>query len=140
VIALASVAVYGASLGSKRGDAAHQDPAPGQPAPAAPAAREDAKGSTPFELLASNHMVVRAKINGKGPFRLLFDVGSPITLLGTKAAESTGIIKPGRSKFMLFSQPGDESVETLEIGGLKESSASPSSPATRRRSTTRPRR
>ena len=29
----------------------------------------------PFELVASNHMVVEAKINDKGPFRLIFDSG-----------------------------------------------------------------
>jgi hypothetical protein len=86
-------------------------------AEAAPAA--DKPASVPFEMLSSNHMVIRAKINGKGPFRLLFDVGSPITLLATKAAETSGVIKPGRSRFFLFTQPGDEAMETLELGGVK---------------------
>ena len=48
----------------------------------------------PFEMLASNHMVVEAKINGKGPYRLIFDLGAPITLLSNKAAEASGAIKP----------------------------------------------
>lgn len=47
------------------------------PAPVEPAekTKEQAKkGTVPFEMLATNHMVVRAKINGKGPFDLIFDV------------------------------------------------------------------
>src|SRR4051812_20880156 len=52
------------------------------------AAAEKAKpASVPFEMLDSNHMVVKATINGKGPFRLVFDLGAPITLLGNRAAE-----------------------------------------------------
>ena len=55
-------------------------------------ARPEAKGpaiTVPFELLPSNHMVLNAKINGKGPFRLVFDVGAPVTLLSNKAGEES---------------------------------------------------
>jgi hypothetical protein len=103
IASLATAGVLG--LAFRDGDAA--PPQEGKPA------------SVPFEMLASNHMIIRAKINGKGPFRLLFDVGSPITLLATKAAETSGVIKPGRSKFFLFAQPGNEAMETLELGGVK---------------------
>src|SRR5207302_1178884 len=51
-------------------------------APAAPAR----KATVRFEMLATNHMVVSAKLNGKGPFDLIFDVGAPITLLTNRAA------------------------------------------------------
>lgn len=81
---------------------------------------EAAKGpaKVPFEMLASNHMVVRARINGKGPYRLLFDVGSPVTLIGKAAAEATGLIKPGEARGFLFPVPVEAKVGALEIGGL----------------------
>lgn len=84
------------------------------------AADRDAKasGRVPFEMLDSNHMVVRAKINGKGPYRLIFDVGSPVTLIGTKAAESSGLIKPGQAKGFLLPVPIEGKVDALELGDL----------------------
>ena len=35
------------------------------------------KAIVSFEMLATNHMLVLARINGKGPFRLVFDLGAP---------------------------------------------------------------
>ncbi len=74
--------------------------------------------TVPFELLASNHMVVRAKINGKGPYRLVFDLGAPITLLGNKAAEGSGVVKPDAPKSFLFAMRGEGKVDTLDVGDL----------------------
>src|SRR5690349_21447304 len=86
-------------------------------------ARQDPKppegAVVPFEMLPSNHMVVKAKINGKGPFRLVFDLGAPITLLGSKAAESSGVIKPDAPKAFLFGMRGEGKAEVLEVGDLK---------------------
>jgi membrane-associated protease RseP (regulator of RpoE activity) len=87
---------------------------------ALPGAADASKPATvPFELLASNHMVVRAKINGKGPYRLVFDLGAPITLLGNKAAEGSGVVKPDAPKSFLFAMRGEGKVDTLEVGDLK---------------------
>lgn len=72
----------------------------------------------PFEMLASNHMVVTAKINGKGPFRLIFDLGAPITLLSNRAAEASGVVKKDAPRSFLFSMRGEAEVETLEVGSL----------------------
>ena len=44
-------------------------------------------------MLPSNHMLVRAMINGKGPYRLIFDLGHPITLLSNRASETSGVVK-----------------------------------------------
>jgi hypothetical protein len=83
--------------------------------------KNDATTTTvPFELLASNHMVVKAKINGKGPFRLVFDLGAPVTLLSNKAAESAGVVKPNTPKFLLFAMRGEGRADSLEIGTLKD--------------------
>ena len=83
-----------------------QDPAPVPPA------------SIPFELAASNHMVVLAKINGKGPFRLIFDSGAPISLLGNKAAEESGAVAKNAPKSFLMGMRGEGKIATLEVGSL----------------------
>src|SRR5689334_14812960 len=54
-----------------------------------PAAAKARKAVVPFTMLPTNHMLVEAKINGKGPYRLIFDLGAPITLLSNRASEAT---------------------------------------------------
>jgi membrane-associated protease RseP (regulator of RpoE activity) len=84
------------------------------------AARQDVLKTAvvPFELLPSNHMVVRAKLNGKGPYRLVFDLGAPITLISNSAAESSGAIDAKTPKSILFSMRGEGKVKALEVGDL----------------------
>lgn len=74
--------------------------------------------TVPFEMLPSNHMVVRAKLNGKGPYRLVFDLGSPVTLLGGKAALDSGAIPKDTPKSFLFGVRGEGKLDTLELGDL----------------------
>lgn len=85
-----------------------QDAAPADAAPA----------SVPFELVASNHMVVSAKINGKGPYRLVFDLGAPVTLLGNRAADESGAVPKDAPKSFLMGMRGEGEIKDLEIGGL----------------------
>lgn len=85
---------------------------------AADPAEKGKPAKVPFEMIASNHMVVRVKINGKGPYRLIFDVGSPVTLIGTKAAEASGLIKPGEARSFLFPVPVEGKADTFELGEL----------------------
>jgi membrane-associated protease RseP (regulator of RpoE activity) len=73
----------------------------------------------PFELVASNHMVVEARINGKGPFRLIFDSGAPVSLLGNKAAEESGAIAKDAPKSFLMAMRGEGTIKSLEVGDLK---------------------
>jgi hypothetical protein len=77
------------------------------------------KAVVPFELLASNHMVVRAKLNDKGPYRLIFDLGAPITLLSNRASETSGVVKKSAPRSILFAMRGEAEVGTLEVGELK---------------------
>jgi len=86
--------------------------------PAALAGDADAPKHVPFRMLISNHMVVEAKLNGKGPYRLIFDLGSPVTLLSNKAAESSEAIDPNLRKSFLFGARGEGKVKTLEVGEL----------------------
>ena len=84
-----------------------------------PPAPKPTASVVPFEMLASNHMLVTAKINGKGPYRLIFDCGAPITLLSNKASESSGVVKKGAAKSIFFAMRGEANVKTLEVGGLQ---------------------
>jgi hypothetical protein len=82
------------------------------------AAAKPEKAVVPFELLASNHMVVRARVNGQGPYWLVFDLGAPITLVSPRAAEAAGLIKKGSARPLLFGTRGEEKLKALKVGGL----------------------
>lgn len=71
-----------------------------------------------FEMLPSNHMVVQTKVNGKGPYRLVFDLGAPITLLGNKTAVDSGAVPKDAPKSLLFAMRGEGKAETIEAGEL----------------------
>ncbi len=85
---------------------------------AIPSAAPPAGVEVPFELLPTNHMIVSATINGKGPYRLIFDLGSPVTLVSRKAATATGLVKPGAPR-SLFNAAGEAKVDSLKLGDLE---------------------
>jgi PDZ domain/Aspartyl protease len=72
----------------------------------------------PFEMLPTNHMLVTARINGKGPYRLIFDLGAPITLLSNRASEAAGVVDADAPRAFLFSMRGEAEIKRLEAGGL----------------------
>ncbi|MBY0230690.1 MAG: aspartyl protease family protein [Gemmataceae bacterium] len=71
----------------------------------------------PFEMLKSGHMAVQVKVNGKGPFKLIFDTGAPMSLVNNKLAEEAGLLK-GKAKplFTLFGSVGDVVIKELRVG------------------------
>lgn len=73
-----------------------------------------------FQTLPTQHMTVQITVNGKGPYRVIFDTGAPTTLLSNKVAKEAGIFpknhKPG---FALFGSAGQFKVKQLEMGDLK---------------------
>jgi hypothetical protein len=75
----------------------------------------------PFELLKSGHMAVQVKVNGKGPYRLIFDTGAPMNLISNKVAKEAGVIDPKgkRPGFSPFGAMGQMDVKTLEIGDVR---------------------
>src|SRR5258708_5934655 len=74
----------------------------------------------PFELLPSGHMAVMVKVNGKGPYRLIFDTGAPITLMNNKIAKEADLLKDVKKPwFTLFGAMGDVKIKELEVGGQK---------------------
>ena len=75
----------------------------------------------PFELLVTKHMVISIKVNGRGPFKVIFDTGAPVSLLSNKIGKQAGLVgKDGAtSMFSLFGQVAQTKVKKLEIGNLK---------------------
>src|SRR5207244_3719890 len=62
----------------------------------------------PFEVLPSGHITVQVKVNGKGPYKLIFDTGAPITLMNNKVAKEAGLLKGvTRPLISLFGAMGD---------------------------------
>jgi hypothetical protein len=74
----------------------------------------------PFEILKSGHMAVMVKVNGKGPFKLIFDTGAPVTLVGNKLAEEAGLLKGVIPPLIpLFGMKGEVKIKSLEVGKQK---------------------
>ena len=45
----------------------------------------------PFRLTDSNHVVVRVKLNGKGPFNFAVDTGAPYMFVSTATGKKAGV-------------------------------------------------
>src|SRR4051794_38173305 len=77
----------------------------------------------PFEILKSGHVAVDVKVNGKGPYKLIFDTGAPISLVNNKLAKEAGLIEGNEKKSMfdLFGAAGEKKVKSMELGGAKAS-------------------
>jgi hypothetical protein len=75
----------------------------------------------PFDVLRSQHMTVMVKVNGKGPYRLIFDTGAPVILLTNKLAREAGVMPKSQKAppFALFGSMGQFKIKALELGGLK---------------------
>ena len=75
----------------------------------------------PFELLKSGHMAVQVKVNGKEPYRLIFDTGAPMNLVSNKLAKDAGVLDPKAKKpaFAPFGMIGQVETKTVEIGGVR---------------------
>ena len=69
-------------------------------------------------MLPTNHMLVEARINGKGPYRLIFDLGAPITLLNNRASEAAGVIKDDAPRAFLFGMRGEAEIDKLQAGEM----------------------
>ena len=63
--------------------------------PAKPTKADKAKGAKtyeiPYKTTIPKHIVVRAKINGKGPFNFILDTGAPALFIATKVGDKAGL-------------------------------------------------
>jgi hypothetical protein len=74
----------------------------------------------PFELIKTQHMVVKVKVNGMGPYRLVFDTGAPDSLVSTKIAKEAELFGKGKKvPIGLFGNAGQTKIKELELGELK---------------------
>jgi hypothetical protein len=117
LLATASLTIEQAALGVSATGTALPFP-PAQSSPAAKSETATAKAIVPFELTATNHMLVAAWINNKGPYQLVFDLGAPITLLSNRASEATGVVNVDAPRSFLFGMRGEAQVHKLEVGKL----------------------
>ena len=76
--------------------------------------------TVPFELLKSKHIAIKIKINGHGPYRVIFDTGAPVSLINTRTARASGMVAKNAqaSFFTLFNSMGPVPIKDLRIGGL----------------------
>ena len=56
-----------------------------------PAAAKAEGIRVPYVLTDTKHVMVRAKINGKGPFNFIIDTGAPALYVGTETAKKIGL-------------------------------------------------
>ena len=82
---------------------------------AGPAAAADppAEYRVPYRLTDTKHVLVRAKLNGKGPFNLILDTGAPAVFIPKKVAQQAGVkLDPqGWGNFDTFEVEGGVAVE-----------------------------
>ena len=53
-------------------------------------ADQPAKFAIPYKLTDTKHVLVRAKINGKGPFNMILDTGAPAVFITKPLAKKVG--------------------------------------------------
>jgi hypothetical protein len=74
-----------------------------------------------FDLVTSGHFIVKAKVNGKGPYNLIFDTGAPTTLVTPKVAMEAGLTKDAKDKPLipLFGMMGQVKIKDFQVGEVK---------------------
>lgn len=74
----------------------------------APAKAEAKVYQVPYRLTNTNHVMVRAKINGKGPYNFILDTGAPALFVSPAICEKLGITanKQGWGKIPSFEIEG----------------------------------
>lgn len=56
-----------------------------------PAATKTGEFSVPYRLTETKHILVRAKLNGKGPFHFILDTGAPAVYVSTAVCKKLGV-------------------------------------------------
>jgi membrane-associated protease RseP (regulator of RpoE activity) len=74
-----------------------------------------------FELVPSGHFIVKVKVNGHGPYNLIFDTGAPSTLITPKVAQEAGLVQKAKDKpiIPLFGMMGQVKVKDFQVGDVK---------------------
>ena len=82
--------------------------------------------TVPFNLLITKHIVIPIKVNGKGPYRVVFDTGSPVNMLSSKVGRQAGLLDKDSQLPLLgiLAVGGQATIKSLEIGDLKTKNVS----------------
>src|SRR5262245_54892697 len=74
-----------------------------------------------FDLLKTKHIVVEVKVNGKGPYRLIFDTGAPLMLINNRIAKDAGVMEKNAKgpPLALFGAMGQFTIKEFQMGELK---------------------
>lgn len=94
---------------------ADEKPKPEPKEPKKVPAKAEPSLEIPYRLTDTKHVLVRAKLNGKGPFNFILDTGAPAVFIPNKVAKKVGLTTD---------QKGWGTFDTFEIeGGLKVENA-----------------
>jgi len=79
-----------------------------------------------FDLVTSGHFIVKAKLNGHGPYNLIFDTGAPTSLITPKIAKEAGLTKEAKDKplFAPFGMMGTVAIKDFQVGDVKAANVS----------------
>jgi membrane-associated protease RseP (regulator of RpoE activity) len=79
-----------------------------------PKPKDEKPVAVPFDLLKTKHITLDVKVNGKGPYRVIFDTGAPMSVLNNKLAKEAGLPAGGG---LLGGLPAI--AKTIQVGDLK---------------------
>ena len=68
-----------------------------------------------------DHIAIKVKINGKGPYRVIFDTGAPVSIINRKTAKDAGIVPKNSSASLFGMMAGSPqtTVPSLKVGELE---------------------
>ncbi|MEZ6139875.1 MAG: PDZ domain-containing protein [Zavarzinella sp.] len=74
----------------------------------------------PFELVSSGHFIVKVKLDGNGPYNLIFDTGAPTSLISPRIAKDAGLLAKAKDKPLipLFGMMGNAQIAKFQVGSL----------------------
>jgi hypothetical protein len=76
--------------------------------------------TVPLLVIKSKHIAIQIKINGTGPYRVIFDTGAPVILINNKIAKASGVLpKKQRPSPLPFGITGPFPMKLLQIGDLQ---------------------
>lgn len=75
----------------------------------------------PITVMPTGHFLVEVKLNGKGPYKLIFDTGAPTMLINNRIAKDSGVLDPKAPKplFAPFGAAGPSKIKNMQIGDVK---------------------
>ncbi len=72
-----------------------------------------------MELLPTYHIAVPVRVNGKGPYRMIFDLGAPVNLVSGRVALAAGLISEEVARMpTLFGIRGQATLKSFQVGGV----------------------